>query len=140
MSPFYCVREISYAYFDMSELKNIFHSYPQLEINSRSLFMFCLLTTEKNDVSSANRLEVNKRLLSSSFIKIRKRSAPKMDLHGTLAWAGSRHSHVWSFKTTLWNLFFRKLVINLRCIYSITINHYTTSTFVYQTHIPCQTL
>ena len=47
--------------------------------------MFCLLTTEKNDVSSANRLEVNKRLLSSSFIKIRKRSAPKMDLRGTLA-------------------------------------------------------
>ena len=69
----------------MSELKNIFHSYPQLEINSRSLLMFCLLTAEKNDVSSAKSLEVNQGLLSSSFIKIRKRSAPKMDLRGTLA-------------------------------------------------------
>ena len=69
----------------MSELKNIFHSYPQLEINSRSLLMFCLLTAEKNDVSSANSLEVNQGLLSSSFIKIRKRSAPKMDLRATLA-------------------------------------------------------
>ena len=69
----------------MSELKDIFHSYFQLEINWRLLFKFCSLNTEKIDVSSANSLVVNQRLLSSLFIKIKKKSAPKMGPCGTLA-------------------------------------------------------
>ena len=85
-----CVREIPCAYFDLSELKDIFHSYAQLEINLRSSLKICLLNTEK--ISSANSFVVNQRLLPSPFIKIKKKSAPKMDPCGTLAWAASCHS------------------------------------------------
>ena len=66
---------------------------------------------ENNDVSSANSFTVDVMSTDRSLMYIKKKSGPKMDPCGTPAFTGN-HSDVWPFRTTLWNLFVKKLLIS----------------------------
>ena len=57
----------------------------------------------KRDVSSAKSLAFDFKPSGKSFMKIRKRSGPRIDPCGTPARIGL-HVEVWPFKTTLWSL------------------------------------
>ena len=99
-----------------SGLNDIFRWYAHSDIFCKSLFnsfaeVLGSWTMENNDVSSANSFTVDVMSTDRSLMYIRKKSGPKMSPWGTPAFTGNR-SNVWPFKTTLWNLFAKKLLIS----------------------------
>ena len=116
-----CFNSFSWKYNFLSLLRNIrieghFPLMSSFRYFFKSLFRWywdklTSFTTEKREVSSAKSFAVEERLLLRSFIYIKKRRGPKMDPWGTPAVTGS-HLDDWPFKTTLWNLWLRKLWIS----------------------------
>ena len=76
--------------------------------NSDKLTSF---TTEKREVSLAKSFVVEERLLLRSFIGIKKKRGSKMDPLVTPVVTGS-HDDDKPFRTTLWNLWLRKIWVS----------------------------
>lgn len=100
-----------------SRLKRISQLKAHLEINERSLtwslaLSFLSLTMLEIDVSSANTFALRFNHFGWSLMSIKKRRGLNKGFWWKPAWI-SIHEAIYPFKTTLWNLFERKLPINL---------------------------
>ena len=95
----------------------------RIRIKWHFLLMSLILIVVNSDIfqSGENRCIISKELsvwweiFWDIIYVIRKKKGPNTEPWGVPASTGY-HDDVWSFNTTLWNLFFKKRIINLRCI------------------------
>ena len=105
----------SWACLFRSGLKAFSHWYAHSEFFFKSLFnlhaQVLASSTIENNVLSIHNLTLDTISFERSLMWIRKKRGPNTDPYGTPGFIGS-HSDVWPFKLTLWNLFFKKLLIS----------------------------